>query len=171
MQVVCGLASALTEFRIELREARQSPSLPWVRPRQLRNFRINVVAEAMVLRSEDEAINENSGGVGPFRGLPALPKGRGKAALRSWAHDALVELSRQGLAGTVTATEVQYSEVADERLGGNLQKLFGVLLDKTKGPLRNEPETLRLLQKRCGSDNPYICTCRARGSSRCLLRG
>ena len=83
MQVVCGSASALTEFRIELREARQSPSLPWVRPRQLRNFRNNVVAEAMVPRSEDEAINENSGGVGPFRGLPALPKGRGKAALRS----------------------------------------------------------------------------------------
>ena len=124
----------MTEFRIELREARQSPSLPWVRPRQLRNFRNNVVAEAMVLRSEDEAIHENNGGVGPFRGIPPLPKGRGKAALESWAHDALVELSRQGLAGTVTATEVQYAEVADERLGGNLQKLFGVLLDKTKGP-------------------------------------
>ena len=97
-----------------------------------------------------ELDEKNAGFPARFRGLPTLPPGREKAALEDWKERSLTELAKQGLGDAVEAVYVNYDEIAETRLGDKVQKIFGLLLCPSEGPLRAEPELLEVLRKQCG---------------------
>ena len=110
-----------------------------------------MVAEARVIVLMTETDEKNAGFPAKFRGLPTLPAGREKAALEDWEERTLIELSKQGLGDAVKAVNVTYDEIASTRLGDKVQKIFGLLLCPSEGPLRAEPELLEMLRKKCGA--------------------
>ena len=92
---------------------------------------------------------KNAGFPAKYRGLPTLPPGREKAGLQEWEEKAMSELSKHGLGDAVMAVAVNYESVANTRLGDKIQKLYGLLLCPSEGPLRAEPELLQMLREKC----------------------
>ena len=93
---------------------------------------------------------KNAGFPAKYRGLPTLPPGREKAGLQEWEEKAMSELSKHGLGDAVMAVAVNYESVANTRLGDKIQKLYGLLLCPSEGPLRAEPELLQMLREAHG---------------------
>ena len=98
---------------------------------------------------------KNAGFPAKYRGLPPLPAGREKAALKEWEEKTIAELAKQGLGDAVTAVSFDFEKIADTRLGDKVQKLYGLLMCAKEGPLREEPELLELMRERC-AESPQL---------------
>ena len=92
---------------------------------------------------------KNAGFPAKYRGLPPLPPGREKAGLQEWQEKTMVELTKQGLGDAVEAVAVSFESIANTRLGDKVQKLYGLLMCPSEGPLRGEPELLQVLREKC----------------------